>query len=284
MNGVDAAIMTFSCRLRRSLTRTAGPRWLTPIALAAAAVTLAAVTVPAGAQPAQAAASRLTICRQYQHVRVESADGTSYAVRNDFWGTTRTCLRNVGLGPNFTVTRIGANIIHGKVMSFPYILRGCSWGICSRNAGLPARVSKLRRPEATWHTRTQARGRWNAALDTWFGKRDIKTGQAAGAELMVWLNTRNLPRSSLRTVRIDGTEWYLAHWRASGHGKTWNYIQFRRVHRTSGVTRLKLWPFIRKAEQMHLIRRWWWLLNIEAGFEIWNGGKGLATTTFSARP
>jgi cellulose 1,4-beta-cellobiosidase len=247
------------------------------------AAALAAVAVPADGPPAGAAPIR-AFCGRYQHVTVTTRAGTAFVVRNDFWGTRRVCLQNSGLRPNFRVTRTRRNAIHGKVMSFPYILRGCSWGVCSPKSRLPARVRSLRKPEASWRVFARARGRWNASLETWFGKRDMKTGQANGAELMIWLNTRNLPRSSTRRVRIDGTWWYLAHWKARGHGKTWHYIQFRRVRRTSRVSGLKLWPFIKKAEQLHLIKPRWWLLNIEAGFEIWNGGTGLRTKSFWARP
>ena len=250
---------------------------------------LAAVAVPAGAQVAGAAPGKKptaspSLCRQYEHVAVKAPKGAEYVVRNDFWGTRRMCLKNSRLRPNFRVTKTSANKIHGNVMSFPYIFRGCSSGVCSRKGRLPARVTKLRYPKATWHAATRASGQWNAALELWFAKRKIHGGQANGAELMIWINTRNVPRASKRIVWVDHTRWYLAKWRAKGHGRSWNYIQFRRVSRRRSVTNLKLWPFIKKAEQKHWIRPWYWMLNIEAGFEIWRGGKGLGTKAFSASP
>jgi hypothetical protein len=238
---------------------------------------------PAGVQPTTKSPPVISLCRQYQHVKVKKGKSATYVVKNDFWGTNKMCLKNSRRRPNFRVTKTGRNKIGGRVESFPYILRGCSWGVCSPKAKLPAKVKKLHRPEATWHARTKARGVWNAALELWFSKHKLKNGQANGAELMIWLNTRRLPKSSHRTVHIDHTTWYLAHWRTSGHGKTWNYIQFRRVSRRSGVTKLRLGPFIRTAEREHWIRPSYWMLNIEAGFEIWHGGRGLGTKTFSAR-
>jgi hypothetical protein len=250
--------------------------------MAVAMAGIGAVAIPVSAQPVSKSHQKL--CRKYQHVTVRTRSGTAFAVRNDFWGTPGFCLTNSGLRPNFKVTKSGRNTIHGDVMSFPYILRGCSWGVCTPQAKLPARVTALRKPEASWQAQTHASGRWNASLELWFAKHNMRTGQANGAELMIWLKTRDLPKSSLRVVRIDHTRWYLAHWVARGQGKSWNYIQFRRVRPVKGVNHLKLWPFIKKAEQMRWVRPSDWMLNIEAGFEVWSGGKGLGTKSFWAQP
>ncbi len=237
---------------------------------------------PAGAAPA--AHPVRALCRPYGHVTVRSQGGTAYVVRNDFWGTRSFCLTNSGRRPNFRVTKSGRNAIRGRVMAFPYILRGCSWGVCSPKAKLPAKVKRLRKPEASWRARTKAAGRWNASLDLWFARHRMRTGQADGAELMIWLKAKNLGRSSLRVVRIDHADWYLAHWIASRNGRSWNYIQSRRVHPVKHVSGLKLWPFIKHAERLGWVRPSDWMLNIEAGFEVWNGGKGLGTKSFWAQP
>jgi len=234
-------------------------------------------------QPASAGTRRL--CQRGQHIQVTSHDGHKFSVRNDFWGTHTFCLKNINKRPNFKVTRTGRNLLGGAVMSYPYVFAGCSWGICTRDSGLPARASSLRDPRVTWHTSERARGRWNASFDLWFGRHRMTTGQATGAEMMIWLNARGLPRDSRRIVWADGVRWYLAHWRthAPHSGKTWTYIQFRRVHPVWGVRKLRLNPFIHRAEHFRLVSRRWWLLNIEAGFEVRSGGKGLAGRRFWTR-
>ncbi len=235
------------------------------------------------AQSASASTHRL--CQRGQHIEVSSHGGRKFSLRNDFWGTRRFCLKNINRRPNFKVTRVGRNLLSGAVMSYPYVFTGCSWSICTRDSGLPARASSLRHPRATWHTSEHAKGRWNASFDLWFGKHRMTTGQATGAELMIWLNGRRLPLDSRHIVWVDGVRWYLSHWKARArHGrKSWNYIQFRRVHPVWGVRNLRLNPFIHRAERSRLVRRWWWLLNIEAGFEVHSGGKGLAGRKFWAR-
>lgn len=228
-------------------------------------------------------ASTIRLCKRYQHVAVRSHDNGSFVVRNDFWGTRAMCMDNINMRPNFKVTKIGRNKISGKVMSFPYVFMGCSWGICTRHSGLPARASALHRPEATWRTSGHASGQWDAAFDLWFGRHRMTNGQATGAELMIWLNSRNLAPASHHIVRLDGVRWYLAHWTTHLGGKSWHYIQFRRVHPVWGVKNLRLNPFIHHAERLRLVSRRWWLLNIEAGFELLHGGKGLAGRRFWAR-
>ena len=49
-------------------------------------------------------------------------------------------------------------------------------------------------------------------------------------------------------------------------------------------TDLRLAPFFRRAEARGWVEPGWWLENIEAGFELWQGGTGLATGSFWAQP
>ena len=84
-------------------------------------------------------------------------------------------------------------------------------------------------------------------------------------------------------VPVHGVRYHLAHWVASHRGRRWTYVQFNRVRPTSEVRHLSVRQFIRVAEQHGLVKRHWWLSSVEAGFEIWRGGVGLKTKTFSVR-
>jgi hypothetical protein len=99
---------------------------------------------------------------------------------------------------------------------------------------------------------------------------------------MIWLNARHFPAAPARAIRVDHRSWYVYNWVASQGPAGWNYIQVRAVRPTSHVSALSLMPIIARVEKMGLIRRHWWMLNIEAGFEIWTGGRGLATRSFAA--
>jgi Glycosyl hydrolase family 12 len=112
--------------------------------------------------------------------------------------------------------------------------------------------------------------------------RSAVNGQATGAELMIWLNAGDCPAVPSRVVRVDHRRWYVYHWVTSRAGAHWNYIQIRAVRPVSQVRGLALLPIIAAVEKMGLIHPRWWMLNIESGFEIWHGGRGLQTTWFTA--
>jgi hypothetical protein len=49
------------------------------------------------------------------------------------------------------------------------------------------------------------------------------------------------------------------------------------------VRNLNVLAFVRVAEGYGFIQPRWWLTSMEAGFEIWRGGVGLGTRSFSVR-
>jgi hypothetical protein len=255
-----------------------------PLLVLAAIACLAGLAAPASPARAASPVARLTtLCRPRAYTTVTSASGGHYAVKNDNYGGRSECIRNARRRPNFVVTKSRADSYGPEVMAYPFVLYGCSWGLCTRGSHLPAPVRTVRRATASWFIKARAKGRWNAAFDIWFGRRrSAKNGQAAGAELMVWLNAHDYPALHSRVIRVDHRRWYVLHWVTSHDGKHWNYIQVRAVRKISHVRRLSLLPIIRRVEKMGLVRRKWWLLNIEAGFEIWHGGRGLETRWFSA--
>jgi cellulose 1,4-beta-cellobiosidase len=280
--------------LRPARNRWAGRRGI-PVGLLVLGGLLAAIMPALTPGSAASATTSKQLCRRYQHVSVHPAQVSRtdrYWVRNDFWGTGAMCMSNSGKQTNFTVTKAGRNQLNGAVMAFPYIFTGCSWGICTKDSGLPARASTLKDPQSSWSINAKAGGIWDASYDLWFSRHRITNGQARGAELMIWLNSSNIAPSSKKTIMVDGANWYFDTWKTPVRGGfTWRYIQFRRVHPTSQVKNLNLGAFIRAAELIKaprvqgggaLVRPDWWLMNIEAGFELTRGGAGLATKSFSA--
>jgi hypothetical protein len=241
-----------------------------------------------GAGRAFAQGSGTTVlCKQYSSRVVTGDYGRPFILRNDWWGSPG-CLLNRDLRANFRVLA-GFRRNGREPVAYPEIFAGCNYGLCSPGSKFPRQVSQLHRPAVSWYTRNDATGRWNTALDIWFGRTSRAQGHPRGAELMIWLTEHGgccfLPNP--HRYWIDGRDWYLVHWRpclsVPGGRACWNYIQFRAVRKTSHLRWLRLTPFIRIAERHRLISPAWWLWNIEAGNEIWWGGKSLATTSFYAR-
>jgi hypothetical protein len=62
----------------------------------------------------------------------------------------------------------------------------------------------------------------------------------------------------------------------------WNYVAYRRVQRTRSVRGLNLRAFVRDSVRREITDPDWHIIAVEAGFEIWRGGRGLSTSDFRA--
>jgi hypothetical protein len=240
----------------------------------------------AGAHGARVAADSTTrvLCGSHQHIKTANQAGASqYIIKNDNYGGELECLSIRNDQTNFTVVKSGAGPGHIEPVAYPDIFLGCSWGVCSPHSGLPMRVDRLGSLTTSWSTIQESRGQWAVGYDIWFNRSRRVAAQADGAELMIWLNSKGFPPNTWPVVMVDHVRWHLAHWTTARAGKRWNYVQFRRVHPATRVEHLNVMPFLRIARQYGFVKPHWWLTSVEAGFEIWRGGIGLGTTSYSAR-
>jgi len=240
-------------------------------------------TKPAKKKPAKQSGDFL-LCRSLGAVRVHSTTRTYLVNNNNFEGKPE-CLSGSSHAAAFRVASSGATSTGPDSDSFPDIYIGCSWGRCSPGTTLPTRVSKLGNLVTTFDTRENAGGLWAATYDMWFDPKPLRTGQAS-AEMMIWLNVKGLYNPAGEgwpVVRIDGAQWYVLTWITGNGHQTWRYVQFRKYTPRWNATNLSLQPFYKYMEQQGWITPSWYALNVEAGFEIWSGGAGLATTAFSVK-
>lgn len=227
-----------------------------------------------------------TLCEHNQHYRVTDGTWRQYLLRNPYWkGTGTQCIRSNG-STGFTVTRVAHNG-HGQVVGFPAIMRGCYWNACTPDSRLPIRVSHIHHAASTWRTVQRASGTYDSSYDIWFGKHYQTQGHADGAELMIFTNTHGGCCFKRDAAKVHiGKQWYwLMHWYRCDSGNwgnaCWNYIQFRRMH-YSWKVHVNIKRFIEVCEHRGLIRPSWFMENLQAGFELWSGGRGLQTKHFSA--
>jgi hypothetical protein len=97
---------------------------------------------------------------------------------------------------------------------------------------------------------------------------------------MIWLNSRGgvQPAGSIvGTATISGATWNV--WKTNMSG--WRYIAYQRTSGVASVTDLDLRAFILDSVNRGSTNRSWYLVAVEAGFEIWKGGQGLASKSFS---
>jgi hypothetical protein len=242
-----------------------------PAALLAAGGALAVL-------PATSSEAATTLCNS----QTASVDGGAYMVENNEWDSgAAECITAYGTG--FTVASSSIANPLSSPGGYPAIYKGCHWGACTAGSGFPIRVSDIHpgMVNTSWST-SQPGGSsvYNVAYDIWFNQTPTTGGQPNGAELMIWLNHNGAIHPFRRKVASNvsiGGRGYNVWFGRQG----WNTISYTMTSPTASVSKLELWPLIADAVRRGYISRSWYLIDVEAGFEIWRGGAGLAAKTFS---
>jgi hypothetical protein len=236
--------------------------------LAATAGTVVALATPALANT--------TLCDQYASTTI---DNGAYIVQNNRWGTSATqCLDVSSTG--FTMTKQeGVNPTNGAPTSYPSAYWGCHYGNCTTGfSPIPANSSTFTGLRTSTSMSYPAGGNWDAAYDIWFDPTARTNGQNTGAEIMVWLNHSGPPQpigSKVATVSLAGGTWDV--WEGN---VGWNVVSYVRTAGT-GSASFAVSTFFDDALARGYASRSWYLTSVQAGFEPWSGGAGLAVNSFS---
>jgi hypothetical protein len=240
---------------------------------------LLTATILAIASPAHAATVKT--CARFGTV---SINGNRYIYQQDEWNSQlRQCASVDNVTGAWALTRASFNLApQGAPATYPSTFRGCHWGLCTTASGLPIQVSKLGTATSSWSAKQVSSGAYNVTYDLWTNSTPSTPGAPDGSEIMIWLANRGGPRpfGTFRgTVDLAGASWNVYTGRQSGSG--WNTISYLRTTPTFAVTNLDLRAFIADSVSWGSTQASWYLLDAEAGFEIWQGGKGLGTNSFS---
>jgi hypothetical protein len=254
--------------------------WITKGAGLVATGLLAAGLVVAGSAGAQAATTQL--CQ----MQTTAVAGGVYTVQNNEWGSSEPeCVTTDG-NADFTVANSSIdNATNGAPGGYASIYQGCHWGNCTSGglSGNPVEASAITTGKVTtsWST-TQPGGSndYDVAYDIWFNQTPTTSGQPNGTELMIWLN-HNGPVQPFGSQVASGVS-------VGGRGynvwygfQGWNTVSYTMTTPATSVSGLDLAPIVADAISRGYIEPSWWLIDVEAGFELWQGGAGLATNSFS---
>jgi len=244
--------------------------------------TLTGIITFAAFQPASLAASA-SLCNS----QTSSVGGGTYIVQNNEWNSSASeCVTTDG-NADFTVGNSAiSNSTSGAPGGYPSIYQGCHWGLCS-SGGLtstPIQASNLSTGKVTtsWST-TQPGGSndYDVAYDIWFNKTSTTNTQPNCLELMVWLNHNGpvQPFGSQKATNVSiGGHTYNV-W--EGAQSTWNTVSYTMTTGTTSVSNLDIGQLAQDAISRGYMPSSCWLIDVEAGFELWQGGGGLATNSFS---
>jgi hypothetical protein len=239
---------------------------------------LLAVSLPAASSGAASTATRL--CKS----QTAPVGSNAYTVENNEWGSTAPeCITTDG-STGFTVANSSiANSTSSAPGGYTAIYKGCHWGACTPGSGLPVQVPDIRPGKVTTSWTTSQPGGSNdydVAYDIWFNQAPTASGQPNGTELMIWLNHHGpvQPFGSQVASNVSiGDRGYNVWFGKQG----WNTVSYTMNSGTTSVRNLDLQPLIADAVKRGYISSSWYLIDVEAGFEMWQGGAGLATSSFS---
>jgi hypothetical protein len=195
-------------------------------------------------------------------------------------------------GPaNFAVPVSAVNVARGEAPGAgPSLYYGNHWGTVSGDGGLPVAVSAITGGGAvttSWSIDTSgvaADDLWDASYDVWFNA--SSSGNQAGddarnLELMLWLNysAEATPTGAqvATGASIAGLTWNV--WYGTGgNGPCVSYVLSPAA---SSLKNLDLGLLAANAVTRGYLSTSWYLIDVEAGFELWSGGAGLKSTAFS---
>jgi hypothetical protein len=235
------------------------------------AVLLVAGTIVASAGQAQA---DTTICDQFGSTTIQGR----YVVQNNRWGTSATQCINVTSTGFRIATQQGSAPTNGAPVSYPSVFLGCHYTNCSPGSTLPMQVSRIRNASSSISYQYTG-GTYDAAYDIWLDPTPKKNG-VNQMEIMIWFNRQGSIQpigGVVGNTNIGGRSWQV--WRGNNGGN--NVISYVAPSAISSWS-FSVMDFINDVRARGAITTSWYLTSIQAGFEPWNGGAGLAVNNFSA--
>ncbi|GGW95215.1 glycosyl hydrolase family 5 [Streptomyces malachitofuscus] len=237
--------------------------------LTALAVVAALVTATA---PAQA---DTTICEQYGSTTIQGR----YVVQNNRWGTSATqCVTATDTG--FRVTQADGSVpTNGAPKSYPSVFNGCHYTNCSPGTRLPARISDISDAPSSISYGYVSDAVYNASYDIWLDPTP-RTDGVNRTEIMIWFNKVGPIQpigSQVGTATVGGRDWQV--W--SGGNGTNDVLSFVAPSAMSSWS-FDVMDFVRATVARGMAQNDWYLTSIQAGFEPWQNGAGLAVNSFSS--
>jgi Glycosyl hydrolase family 12/Ricin-type beta-trefoil lectin domain len=249
-------------------------RKLSILAAAGLLVSAAGLSVVVGA-PAYADTQ---VCATFGSTTI---NGGKYVVQNNDWGdSTPQCIDVTATG--FSIASASHNKPqNGAPGAYPSVYAGCHYGNCSAGSGLPLAVSNSQ--FATVQTSVSMSyptngSIYDASYDIWFDPTPRTNGQNTGAELMVWLNHTGSVQpvgSRVATVNLAGGTWDV--WEGNSG---WNVVSYVRTSAATSIS-FPVSTFWNDLVARGYGSNSWYLTSVQAGFEPWVNGTGLAVTNYS---
>ena len=208
----------------------------------------------------------------------------NYAVQNDVYnpsgGSETITATQGGACAGFTA-KPSLNVAGNTPGSYPSIVYGWHYGKTYGPYNAPKQISAITSVPSSWDFTVPGSGvKYDVSYDIWINQGGGNPAQpdANTLELMIWLDETSdvVPAGTAgAAVTIAGTSWQIY----TGTMNTWHYIAYKRAASGAGVSNLDLKAFMTDAATRNVgATTAWYLLSVEAGFEIWTGQNVSFTT------
>ncbi|HYN94451.1 MAG TPA: cellulose binding domain-containing protein [Pilimelia sp.] len=215
------------------------------------------------------------ICDQFGSTTIQGR----YVVMNNRWGTSAQHCINVTDTGFQILQQQGSNPTNGGPVSYPAVFAGCHYTNCSPGTNMPVQVSRITSATSSISYTYVNNAVYNASYDIWLDPTPRTNGVSA-MEIMIWFNRVGPIQpigSPVGSATIGGRTWEV--WRGSnGANNVISYVAPSAIPSWN----FSVLDFIRDTQNRGAITSSWYLTSIQAGFEPWQNGAGLAVNSFSA--
>ncbi|AJP00870.1 glycosyl hydrolase family 5 [Streptomyces cyaneogriseus subsp. noncyanogenus] len=229
-------------------------------------------TLMTSTAPAQA---DTTICEPFGSTTIQGR----YVVQNNRWGTSATqCVTATDTG--FRVTQADGSVpTNGAPKSYPSVFNGCHYTNCSPGTNLPAQLSTISSAPSSISYGYVSNAVYNASYDIWLDPTP-RTDGVNRTEIMIWFNRVGPIQpigSPVGTASVGGRTWEV--WSGSnGSNDVLSFVAPSAI----GSWSFDVMDFVRATVARGMAQNNWYLTSVQAGFEPWQNGTGLAVNSFSS--
>jgi len=280
----------------------AGVQWTLSYSPAAIA-SISAGGATSNAQPFTVVAGQPTCSSAL--MPLHDSSNVEYIFENNEWNSSLSqCAALNGVGftlstASFVQTSLGSPAKYTPA-TYPDIFYGCHWGNCTsastttlpiQESQLAAAITSVDTVETPTGYAPEPTQNYDVAYDIWFNQTPTvlssQNGQPNGTEVMIWFNHNGTPQPAgskiASNVSIAGSAWDV--W--VGTDPTWNIVSYVQDTPASSLKNLDLTQFFNDAQTRNtsggaqVLQASWYLIDLEMGFEVWDGGQGLEISNYS---
>lgn len=216
--------------------------------------------------------------------------GASYLLNNNIWGAGSNGAGSQCVWYNNSSQQWGCNAGHTSgtgqdIKGYPALVRGWIWfnssgsiWTSSSDTSFPVQMSHLSSFRSNWTMTVPSNGeKYNSSYDIWL---DVSNNPnyKAKKEVMIWLNYKGpayngsdftpVGNKVHSNISVAGSTWDI--WK--GNNGTNDVYTFRRTTNTSSVSNLDIKAFLTYAQNDTFFSSSYYLLGVQAGWEIVAGG------------